>query len=171
MRQRLGIAAALLGDPSVLIFDEPFNGMDPEGIVWMKGFLRSLAAEGRAVLVSSHLMSELEDTAGHLVVVGRGKVIADTSVADLIAAASGNRITLRTTAPADAMTVLAGAGAEVTAAGSGVLTVSNLSPERVVATLNSHAIPFSEVTAHRATLEQAYMELTSQSVEYRGEAS
>ena len=171
MRQRLGIAAALLGDPAVLIFDEPFNGMDPEGIVWMKGFLRSLAAQGRAVLVSSHLMSELQDTAGHLVVVGRGKVIADTSVADLIAAASGNRITLRTTAPADAMTVLASAGAEVTATGSGVLKVSNLSSERVVATLTGHAIPFSEVTAHRATLEQAYMELTSQSVEYRAEAT
>jgi ABC-2 type transport system ATP-binding protein len=171
MRQRLGIAAALLGDPPVLIFDEPFNGMDPEGIVWIRGFLRSLAAQGRAVLVSSHLMGELEDTAGHLVVVGRGKVIADTSVADLIAAASGNRITLTTTAPADAMTVLTGAGAEVTATGSGVLTVSSLPPERVVATLTSHAIPFSEVTAHRATLEQAYMELTSQSVEYRAEAT
>ena len=120
MRQRLGIAAALLGDPAVLIFDEPFNGMDPEGIVWMKGFLRSLAAQGRAVLVSSHLMSELEALlteggAGHLVVVGRGKVIADTSVADLLAAASGHRITLRTTAPAEAMTALAGAGAEVAA--------------------------------------------------------
>jgi ABC-2 type transport system ATP-binding protein len=171
MRQRLGIAAALLGDPAVLIFDEPYNGMDPEGIVWMKGFLRSLAAQGRAVLVSSHLMSELEDTAGHLVVVGRGKVIADTSVADLIAAASGNRITLRTTAPADAMTVLVGAGAEVTATGSGVLRVSGLSSERVVAALTGHAIPFSEVSAHRATLEQAYMELTSQSVEYRAEAT
>jgi ABC-2 type transport system ATP-binding protein len=171
MRQRLGIAAALLGDPAVLIFDEPFNGMDPEGIVWVKDFLRELAAQGRAVLVSSHLMSELEDTAGHLVVVGRGKVIADTSVADLIAAASGNRITLRTTAPADAMTVLTGAGAEVTATGSGVLTVSNLSSQRVVATLTSHAIPFSEVTPHRATLEQAYMELTSQSVEFRAEAA
>jgi ABC-2 type transport system ATP-binding protein len=167
MRQRLGIAAALLGDPAVLIFDEPFNGMDPEGIVWMKDFLRDLAAQGRAVLVSSHLMSELEDTAGHLVVIGRGKVIADTSVADLIAAASGNRITLRTTAPADAMIVLTGAGAEVTATGSGVLTVSNLSSERVVATLTSHAVPFSEVTAHRVSLEKAYMELTSQSVEYR----
>src|SRR5277367_2162794 len=81
MRQRLGIAAALLGDPAVLIFDEPYNGMDPEGIVWLKGFLRSLAAQGRAVLVSSHLMGELEDTAGHLVVVGRGRVIADTTVA------------------------------------------------------------------------------------------
>ncbi|HEV2256004.1 MAG TPA: ATP-binding cassette domain-containing protein, partial [Streptosporangiaceae bacterium] len=161
MRQRLGIAAALLGDPAVLIFDEPFNGMDPEGIVWMKGFLRSLAAQGRAVLVSSHLMSELEALlteggAGHLVVVGRGRVITDTSVSDLIAATSGNRITLRTTAPADAAAVLAGAGAEVTAAGSGVLNVSNLSSERVVALLAGHAIPFSEVTAHRATLEQAY---------------
>jgi len=169
MRQRLGIAAALLGDPPVLIFDEPFNGMDPEGIVWMKDFLRELAAQGRAVLMSSHLMSELEDTAGHLVVVGRGQVIADTSVADLIAAASGNRITLRTTAPADAMTVLTGAGAEVTATGSGVLKVSSLSSQRVVATLTSHAIPFSEVTPHRATLEQAYMELTHASVEFRAE--
>jgi ABC-2 type transport system ATP-binding protein len=171
MRQRLGIAAALLGDPAVLIFDEPYNGMDPEGIVWLKGFLRSLAAQGRAVLVSSHLMSELQDTAGHLVVVGRGHVIADTSVADLIAAASGHRITLRTTAPADATTVLTGAGAEVAVTGSGVLKVSNLSSERVVATLTSHAIPFSEVSADRATLEQAYLELTSQSVEYRAEAT
>jgi ABC-2 type transport system ATP-binding protein len=176
MRQRLGIAAALLGDPAVLIFDEPFNGMDPEGIVWLKGFLRSLAAQGRAVLVSSHLMSELEalltqGDAGHLVVVGRGQVIADAPVADLIAAASGQRITLRTAAPADAMTVLTGAGAEVTASGSGVLKVSNLSSERVVATLTAHAIRFSEVTAHRATLEQAYLELTSQSVEYRAEVT
>jgi len=171
MRQRLGVAAALLGDPAVLIFDEPFNGMDPEGIVWMRAFLRSLAAQGRAVLVSSHLMSELQDTAGHLVIVGRGRVIADTSVADLIAAASGNRVSLRTTAPADAMTVLAGAGAEVAATGSGVLEVSNLSQERVVAVLTSHAIHFSEIAAHRATLEEAYMELTHQSVEYRAEAT
>jgi ABC-2 type transport system ATP-binding protein len=176
MRQRLGIAAALLGDPAVLIFDEPFNGMDPEGIVWMKGFLRALAAQGRAVLVSSHLMSELEALlteggAGHVIVVGRGRVIADTSVADLIAAASGHRITLRTTAPADAMTVLASAGAEVTAIGSGVLTIAGLTAEKTVAILTSHAISFSEVTAHRATLEQAYMELTHESVEFRAEAT
>ena len=98
MRQRLGIAAALLGDPPVLMMDEPFNGMDPEGIVWMRGFLRSLAGQGRAVLVSSHLMSELQDIADHLVVVGRGKVIADTSVAELLAAASGDRVRLRTSA-------------------------------------------------------------------------
>jgi ABC-2 type transport system ATP-binding protein len=171
MRQRLGIAAALLGDPPVLIFDEPFNGMDPEGIVWMKGFLRSLAAQGRAVLVSSHLMSELQDTAGHLIVVGRGKVIADTSVADLIAAASGNRITLRTTAPADAMKVLASAGAQVALAGAGELSVAGISSETTVSVLAGHAIPISEITTHRATLEEAYMELTSESVEYRAEAT
>ena len=176
MRQRLGIAAALLGDPPILMLDEPFNGMDPEGIIWMRGFLRALAAQGRAVLVSSHLMGELEALlteggAGHLVVVGRGRVIADASVADLIAAASGHRITLRTTAPADAMTVLTGAGAEVTAASSGVLKISDLSSERVVAILTGHAIPFSEVSAHRATLEQAYLKLTSQSVEYRAEVT
>ena len=176
MRQRLGIAAALLGDPPVLIFDEPFNGMDPEGIVWLKGFLRSLAAQGRAVLVSSHLMSELEtllaeDGAGHVVIIGRGRVIADASVADLIADASGNRITLRTTAPADAMTVLASAGAQVAATASGVLTISGLSSERAVAILTEHAVAFTEITAHRATLEEAYMELTRESVEFRAEAT
>jgi ABC-2 type transport system ATP-binding protein len=171
MRQRLGIAAALLGDPPVLIFDEPYNGMDPEGIVWMKGFLRSLAAQGRAVLVSSHLMSELEDTAGHLVIVGRGRVIADTSVAGLIAAASGDRITVRTTARAQAMTALAGAGAEVATTGPDTLTISNLSAEKAVAVLTAHAVPFSEVTARRATLEQAYLELTHASVEFRAEAT
>ncbi|HEV8569092.1 MAG TPA: ATP-binding cassette domain-containing protein [Actinoplanes sp.] len=95
MRQRLGIAAALLGDPPAVMLDEPFNGMDPEGIVWMRGFLRSLAAEGRAVLVSSHLMSELQDTADHLVVAGRGRVIADASVAELLASVSADRATLR----------------------------------------------------------------------------
>ena len=171
MRQRLGIAAALLGDPPVLIFDEPFNGMDPEGIVWMKGFLRSLAAQGRAALVSSHLMSELEDTAGHVVIIGRGRVIADAAVAALIAAASGNRITLRTTAPADAMTVLASAGAQVAATASGVLTISGLSSERAVAILTEHAVAFTEITAHRATLEEAYMELTQESDEFRAEAT
>ncbi len=169
MRQRLGIAAALLGDPPVLMMDEPFNGMDPEGIVWMKGFLRDLAARGRAVLVSSHLMSELEDTARHLVIAGRGRVIADTSVAGLITAASGHRITVRTTARAQAMTALAGAGAEVTATGPDTLTISNLSAGKAVAVLTAHAVPFSEVTAHRATLEQAYMELTHASVEFRAE--
>jgi ABC-2 type transport system ATP-binding protein len=169
MRQRLGIAAAMLGDPPVLMFDEPFNGMDPEGIVWMRGYLRSLAAEGRAVLVSSHLMSELEDSADHLVVVGRGKVIADTSVAELIAAASGDRVTLRTSARSEAMTVLAHAGATVAATGRGTLAVSGLASEQVVARLTEAGIGFSEISAHRATLEEAYMELTRDAVEFRAQ--
>ena len=171
MRQRLGIAAALLGDPPVLMFDEPFNGMDPEGIVWMRGFLRSLAAEGRAVLVSSHLMSELQDTADHLVVVGRGLVIADTSVAELIAAASADRVTVRTSARDQAMTVLARAGAEVAATGPDLLTVSGLSSERIVVLLSGNSVPFAEVSAHRASLEEAYMELTRDAVEFRAAAA
>jgi ABC-2 type transport system ATP-binding protein len=171
MRQRLGIAAALLGDPPVLMFDEPFNGMDPEGIVWMRGFLRSLAAQGRAVLVSSHLMSELQDTADHLVVVGRGLVIADASVAELIAAASDGRVTVRTSARDQAIMVLARAGAEVAATDPGVLTVSDISSERIVELLAGNAIPFAEVSAHRASLEEAYMELTRDAVEFRAEAA
>jgi ABC-2 type transport system ATP-binding protein len=171
MRQRLGIAAALLGDPPVLLFDEPFNGMDPEGIVWMRGFLRSLSREGRAILVSSHLMSELEDTADHLIVVGRGTVIADTSVAELIAAASADRVTVRTTARADAMTLLAQAGAEVTATAPDVVTVAGFSSERVMSLLSQNSVPFSELSAHRASLEEAYMELTRDAVEYRAGAA
>jgi len=170
MRQRLGIAAAMLGDPPVLILDEPFNGMDPEGIVWMRGFLRSLAGQGRSVLVSSHLMSELEDTADHLVIVGRGRVIADTSVAALIASASGDRVRLRTTAPAAAAAVLADAGATVAATGSDVLTISGISSERIAALLAGNSIPFAEVSAHRASLEEAYLELTQEAVEYRAAA-
>ena len=171
MRQRLGIAAALLGDPPVLMMDEPFNGMDPEGIAWMRSFLRALAAEGRAVLVSSHLMSELQDTADHLVVVGRGRVIADRSVADLIAAASGDRVELRTTARDEAMTVLAHAGGTVAASAPDLLTVSGLSSARIVAALTDSRVPFSEVSAHRASLEEAYMELTRDSVEFHAGAS
>ena len=171
MRQRLGIAGALLGDPPVVMMDEPFNGMDPEGIVWMRGFLKALAAEGRAVLVSSHLMSELQDTADHLVVVGRGRVIADTSVASLIETASGGRVEVRTASRTEAMTVLAHAGATVAASGPDVLAVSGLSPEKIVAALAESHVPFGEVSAHRATLEEAYMELTRDAVEFRSGAA
>jgi ABC-2 type transport system ATP-binding protein len=171
MRQRLGIAAALLGDPPVLMMDEPFNGMDPEGIVWMRGFLRSLAAQGRAVLVSSHLMSELQDTADHLVVVGRGQVIADTSVADLIATASSGRVTLRTTERTEATTVLAHAGATIAVTDRDTLIISGLAAEKIVALLGESGLPFSEVSPHRATLEEAYMELTRDAVEFRATAA
>jgi ABC-2 type transport system ATP-binding protein len=169
MRQRLGIAAAMLGDPPVLMMDEPFNGMDPEGIVWMRGFLADLARQGRAVLVSSHLMSELQDTADHLVVVGRGKVIADSSVAELLAAASGDRVTLRTIARGDATTVLAHAGATVTASDRDAITIAGLPSDRIVALLTENGVPFSEIAAHRASLEEAYMELTRDAVEFRAE--
>jgi len=151
------------------MLDEPFNGMDPEGIVWMRGFLASLAARGRAVLVSSHLMSELQEAAGHLVIVGRGTVIADTSVADLITSASADRVTVRTSARRDAMTALSAAGASVADADGGVLTVSGLPAERITALLGAGHVPFSEVTTHRVTLEEAYMELTRDAVEYRAE--
>jgi ABC-2 type transport system ATP-binding protein len=169
MRQRLGIAAALLGNPPVLMLDEPFNGMDPEGIVWMRGFLASLAAGGRAVLVSSHLMGELQEVADHLVIVGRGKVIADASVADLLATATATGVRLRTSASAEATTALARAGAQVAAIAPDVLTISNLSPERTVAALAAAHVPFAEVSAHRATLEEAYLELTRDAAEYRAE--
>jgi ABC-2 type transport system ATP-binding protein len=158
----------MLGDPPVLMMDEPFNGMDPEGIVWMRGFLRDLAAAGRAVLVSSHLMSELEGTADHLVIVGRGKVIADTSTRDLLAEASGDRITLRTAAAGQAAAVLRHAGAGAAIDGDTV-TISGLAAEKVVALLGEKGVPFSEVSAHRATLEEAYLELTRDAVEYRAQ--
>ncbi len=171
MRQRLGIAAALLGDPPAVMMDEPFNGMDPEGIIWMRGLLRSLAAAGRAVLVSSHLMSELEGTADHLVIVGRGKVIADTSTRDLLAAVSGDRVTLRTTAPDRAAAALGRAGATAATTDGGTVTVTGLAAEKVVLVLNENGVPFSEVSAHRATLEEAYLELTRDAVEYRAQGA
>jgi ABC-2 type transport system ATP-binding protein len=166
MRQRLGIAAALLGDPPALMLDEPFNGMDPEGILWMRHFLRDLAAQGRAVLVSSHLMSQLQDSADHVVVVGRGKVIADASVTELLATVSGGRITVRASSP-DAVAVLERAGGTVTKAHDGAFTVAGLPAETVIAQLNRNGVVFSEVAAHRATLEDAYLELTRDAVEYR----
>jgi ABC-2 type transport system ATP-binding protein len=167
MRQRLGIAVALLGDPPALMLDEPFNGMDPEGIAWMRHFLRTLAAEGRAILVSSHLMSELQDTAGHLIVVGRGRVIADTSVADLITAASGNRILLRTTDAARATELLTRAGAEVTAIAPDALILEGITAERAVVLLSAQAIAFTEISARKVSLEQAYLDLTADAVQYR----
>jgi ABC-2 type transport system ATP-binding protein len=171
MRQRLGIAAALLGDPGTIMLDEPFNGMDPEGIIWMRSFLKELAAGGRAVLVSSHLMAELQDAAHHVIVVGRGRVIADASVADLLANAADGRVVVRTSA-AEAADALRGAGGDVTAVERDVLSVRNLAAERIVAVLTEHRLRFAEVSAHRATLEEAYIELTKDAVEYRaGEAA
>jgi ABC-2 type transport system ATP-binding protein len=166
MQQRLGIAGALLGDPAVLMFDEPVNGLDPEGIVWIRGLLRGLAAEGRVVLVSSHLMSELEGMADHLVVIGRGRLVVDSTVSDLVAAASGGRVDVRTTHRTDAMTVLANAGATVAVTGADALTVTDLAAGDIAAALSAAGLPFSELSPHRATLEEAYMELTRDAIEF-----
>lgn len=170
MQQRLGIAAALLGDPPMLLFDEPMNGLDPEGFQWIRGLLRGLAAEGRAVLASSHLMSELEDSADHLVVIGRGRLIADASVPDLLAQASDGRVELRSPQQMAAMSALARAGATATATGHDLVAVSGLAPEGVISVLSDAGVAFSEVAAHRASLEEAYMELTRSSTDFTGTA-
>jgi ABC-2 type transport system ATP-binding protein len=166
MRQRLGIAAALLGDPPALILDEPVNGLDPEGVRWIRGLLRSLAAEGRAVLVSSHLMSELEDTADHVVVIGRGKLIADAPVADLVAAASDASVTVRTPDIGPAMKALSDSGAVVTSPGGDVLSVVGLAADEVAELMAARRLRLYELTPHRASLEEAYMSLTQDAVEY-----
>ncbi|MGW1214647.1 ABC transporter ATP-binding protein [Streptomyces sp. NPDC002499] len=171
MRQRLGIAAALLGDPPILLLDEPVNGLDPEGIQWIRRLLRRLAAEGRAILVSSHLMSELEDTADHLVVIGRGRLIADTSVSELLHAASGDRVRLRTEARTEAMELLAREGGRVAVTDRDTLIVTGLPAPRVVELLTAARVPFAEIGAHRATLEEAYMELTRDKAEFTTESA
>jgi ABC-2 type transport system ATP-binding protein len=167
MRQRLGIAGALLGDPQVLILDEPVNGLDPEGIAWIRGLLRSMAAEGRTVLVSSHLMSELQGTADHLIVIGRGRLLADAEVDALLAAASDDRVELRTAQRAEAMAALAAAGGTVSVLGPESLTVSGLAAERVAAELVAHGVVFSRLAPHRASLEEAYLDLTRDASQFR----
>ena len=167
MRQRLGIAAAMLGDPPIVMMDEPFNGIDPEGIIWMRGFLRSLAAEGRAILISSHLMSELEDVVDHVVVVGRGKVLADATIEELVARASHDTVTVRTDTPADAVAAIQGAGGTASITGTDRVEVAGLQPRRVVEILSAGQVSFSEVTSQRANLEDVYLQLTAGEAEFR----
>jgi ABC-2 type transport system ATP-binding protein len=169
MRQRLGIAAAMLGNPPVLILDEPFNGMDPEGIIWIRHFLRSLAGEGRAVLVSSHLMSELEGIADRVVVIGRGKVLADAGVAELVARAAGDHVLLRTPTPDEAAAALRRAGADATVTGATTVSVAGSAAQRVVEALGQAGVAFSEVTTQRATLEDVYLQLTGGEAEFRAD--
>ncbi|GAA0558956.1 ATP-binding cassette domain-containing protein [Paractinoplanes ferrugineus] len=168
MRQRLGIAAALLGEPRILIFDEPVNGLDPEGIRWARELMRSLAAEGRAVLVSSHLMSEMAQTADHLVVVGRGRLVADTSVSELMRAAGGGTVLVRASDPGTLTRRLAEAGATVREGVESSLLVSGLTAADVGQLAARHGVVLSELTPQRASLEDAFMELTRDSVEYQG---
>jgi ABC-2 type transport system ATP-binding protein len=166
MRQRLGIAAALIGNPQILMFDEPTNGLDPDGMVWIRGLMKSLAAEGRVVLVSSHLMGELQDTADRLVVIGRGRLIADTTVADLLTSVSKDQVEVVTDQRSEATTVLANAGATVTMPGADRLVVQGLASASVASLLTAAGVAFAELRRHRATLEEAYMELTRGTVEF-----
>jgi ABC-2 type transport system ATP-binding protein len=168
MRQRLGIAAALLGDPRVLIFDEPVNGLDPEGIRWIRGFMRSLAGEGRAVLVSSHLMSEMAQTADHLVVIGRGRLIADTTMSEFMRANGEGTVLVRTD-EADAFALrLSAAGATVREGPESSLVVSGMTAAQIGKLAAYHDVALSELAPRRPSLEDAFMELTSDSIEYHG---
>ena len=169
MEQRLGIAAAMLGDPPVLVFDEPVNGLDPDGIRWIRTFLRSLADEGRTVLVSSHLMSELEDIADELVVIGRGRLIAHATVSELLSARSDGRVHVRTQQLTEVMAVLAAAGGVVTSTGSDALVVSGLEPDRIAQIVGESGLRLDELYRERASLEDAFIELTRDAVEYATE--
>jgi ABC-2 type transport system ATP-binding protein len=168
MGQRLGIASALLGDPHTLILDEPVNGLDPDGIRWIRNLLKSLAAEGRVVFVSSHLMSEMALTADHLIVVGRGRLIADTSVQDFIAASSGNRVRVRTTAQHGLAAVLVGPDVSVEAVGADGLDVTGLTTDQVGLAAGAAGITLLELSAQQTSLEEAFMDLTKDAVEYHG---
>ena len=167
MRQRLGIAGALLGDPPILILDEPTIGLDPEGLQWLRETLRRLAAEGRTVFVSSHQMGELEDTADHLIVIGRGRLLADVSVSDLIASVSGERVEIRTPEAHAAMRLLAGVGATAVSSGRDRVAVEGLPAHRVAELLASRQIRLDELRTSRATLEEAYFRLTRDAATHR----
>ncbi|MCX4388523.1 ATP-binding cassette domain-containing protein [Micromonospora peucetia] len=166
MRQRLGIAAALLGDPPVLLFDEPFNGLDPEGVRWVRDLFRRLAAEGRTVFVSSHLMSEMEHCADRLVVIGRGRLIAEQSLAEFAARGTRASVAVRTPDPTTLAAVLEAEGADVRPADAGALVVTGLTAARIGDLALAHGIGLHELTTRTASLEEAFMELTADSVEY-----
>ena len=171
MGQRLGIAAALLGDPSTVVLDEPVNGLDPEGILWVRNLLKSLAQEGRTVLVSSHLMSEMAMTADHLIVIGRGRLIADVSVEDFTRQASSDLVVVRSPQSAQLAELLGGPSVVVTSSGDDRLEVVGMRSDEIGDIAAQHGIPIHELTPQRASLEEAFMELTHDSVEYHGGGS
>ena len=166
MGQRLGIAAALLGDPKVLMFDEPVNGLDPEGILWIRNLMKALAAEGRTVFVSSHLMSEMENTADHLIVIGRGKLVADCTVQEFIDNNSELSIRVRTPQLEQLGALLSAKGGAVQADGEGALVVTKLGMTEIGDLAFENQIRVHELSPIQASLEQAFMELTKDSVEY-----
>jgi ABC-2 type transport system ATP-binding protein len=166
MGQRLGIATALLGDPQTVMLDEPVNGLDPEGIHWIRNLLKNLAAEGRTVFVSSHLMSEMSLTADHLIVIGRGKLIADTSVADFLAGASKQLVHVRTPQAAALRETVSGLGGTVSDAEDGLLEVSGLTAAQIGEAAAAQSIVLHELTPHQASLEEAFMDLTRGELEF-----
>jgi ABC-2 type transport system ATP-binding protein len=166
MGQRLGIAAALLGDPPVLMFDEPVNGLDPEGIVWVRTLMRSLASEGRTILVSSHLMSEMALTADHLIVIGRGRLIRDEGVNDFIEASSQRSVRVSSPQVDQLVALLQAAGAKVRPLTEGAIEVLGTEAAAIGEMAAAHGVVLHELTPQKASLEEAFMELTSDSVEY-----
>lgn len=166
MGQRLGIAAALLGDPQTLILDEPVNGLDPEGVVWVRNLVRYLAGQGRTVFLSSHLMSEMAQTADHLIVIGRGRVIADAPIRDIITGKGQARVRVRTDEPDRLSQLLAGRGASVDVPERELLEVTGLEPRTIAAAALENQVMVYELTPLVASLEEAYMELTKDDVEY-----
>ena len=169
MGQRLGIAAALLGDPATVMLDEPVNGLDPEGVLWIRNLLTGLAAEGRTVFVSSHLMSEMALVADHLIIVGRGRLLADTTVADLVRQADGNSVTVATNDPARLREVLGAPGVDISGrAGSEELQVTGMTARSIGTKAAEAGITLFELTAKAVSLEEAFMDLTKESVEYHG---
>src|SRR5664279_4784690 len=168
MGQRLGIAAALLGDPATLLFDEPVNGLDPEGIIWVRTLLRSLAAEGRTVFVSSHLMAEMALTADHLIVIGKGRLIADTTIPEFLARASAREVLVRTPQPDRLRSALLARGAAVTSVPDGGLHVTGMEAAQVGQAAADTGAVLHELTPQQVSLEEAFMELTRDSVDYHG---
>jgi ABC-2 type transport system ATP-binding protein len=166
MGQRLGIAGALLGDPQILMFDEPVNGLDPEGILWIRNLMKALAAEGRTVFVSSHLMSEMENTADHLLVIGRGKLIADCTVTEFIARNSVGLVRVRTPQPDELTKLVIGAGATVRDNDDGSMMVSGIDASQIGDLAYDNRVRLHELASVHASLEQAFMELTASSVQF-----
>jgi len=169
MSQRLGIAGTLLGDPKVLMFDEPVNGLDPEGILWIRNLMRALAAEGRTVFVSSHLMAEMEHTADHLIVIGRGRLIADCTMSEFIAGSSGASVRVRTPSGAEFVRAVTARGGTAVTEQDGSIEVRGMTTEQLGDLAFSEGIRLHELTTVRASLEEAFMELTASSVEYRAD--
>jgi ABC-2 type transport system ATP-binding protein len=166
MGQRLGIAAALLGDPEILMFDEPVNGLDPEGIHWIRNLMKGLATQGRTVFVSSHLMSEMALTADHLIVIGRGRLLADTSMAEFIERNSRSYVRVRTPQPEQFRDVLAAAGHAAAATQDGAFEIAGVEAAELGDLAAEHRVTLHELSPQRASLEEAFMQLTAESVEY-----